>query len=140
LSSRPAARRSYRRFDAIRERLLTSDDIFELQDLPESLAVIGIGIIALELGQAMHRLGVRTAFFSPFDELGPLTDPEIRKIVRRDLGGELDLRTGVAMQQATAGGAGGTLRWRTRSRSARRDLRPRVGRRRAAAERRRARA
>jgi dihydrolipoamide dehydrogenase len=100
-------------FEAIRGRLLTSDDIFELPDLPESLAVIGTGIIALELGQAMHRLGVRTAFFSPFDELGPLTDPEIRKIVRRDLGGELDLRTSVAMQQATAGGAGVTLRWRT---------------------------
>jgi dihydrolipoamide dehydrogenase len=66
-------------FDAVRERVLTSDDVFELPDLPESLAVIGTGIIALELGQAFHRLGVRVAFFNPFDELGPFTDPAMKR-------------------------------------------------------------
>jgi dihydrolipoamide dehydrogenase len=39
-------------FDRVREHVLTSDDVFELADLPESLAVVGTGIIALELGQA----------------------------------------------------------------------------------------
>jgi len=66
-------------FDSIREHVLINDDIFELEDLPESIAVIGTGIIGLELGQALHRLGVRVVFFSPFESLGPCTDPEIKK-------------------------------------------------------------
>ena len=65
-------------FDAVRAQVLTSDDVFDLPDLPESLAVIGTGVIALELGQAMQRPGVRVAVFSPFEAVGPLTDPEVR--------------------------------------------------------------
>ena len=99
-------------FGAVRAHVLTSDDVFELQDLPDSLAVIGTGVIALELGQAMRRLGVRVAFFSPFDAVGPLTDPEVARIARRDLSAELDLRLGTTMLAATPGAAGMTLRWR----------------------------
>jgi dihydrolipoamide dehydrogenase len=101
-------------FDAIREHVLTSDDVFELADLPRSLAVIGTGIIALELGQAMHRLGVRTAFFTPFDALGPLSDPEVMAIVRRDLCTELDMRLLTTITAASPGPDGITLRWRDR--------------------------
>ena len=99
-------------FDGIRDRVLTSDDIFELPDLPESLAVIGTGIIALELGQSMHRLGVRVAFFNPFDELGPFTDPDVKRTARRDLSAELDLRLGIEMLAAKAETGGIRLRWR----------------------------
>lgn len=97
-------------FDAVRADVMTSDELFELADLPASIAVIGTGVIALELGQAMHRRGVRTAFFSPFDELGPFTDPEIRRIVRRDLGGELDLRPRARAPRAGVVPAGGSRR------------------------------
>src|SRR5262249_51789042 len=48
----------------LREHLLSSDAIFELRDLPASLGIIGTGVIGLELGQALHRLGVRTMLFS----------------------------------------------------------------------------
>jgi dihydrolipoamide dehydrogenase len=102
-------------FDAISADVLTSDDVFELTDLPPSLAVIGTGVIALELGQAMHRLGVRTAFFSPSEFLGPATDPEIQRIVRRDLGGELDLRTGVRVLDVQTAPGGMRLRWQAAS-------------------------
>jgi dihydrolipoamide dehydrogenase len=99
-------------FDTVAEHVLTSDTVFELPDLPESLAVIGTGVIALELGQAMQRLGVRVAFFSPFDAVGPLTDPEVAQVARRDLAAELDLRLGTAMLAATPAASGMTLRWR----------------------------
>lgn len=100
-------------FDAVRAHVLTSDDVFDLPDLPESLAVIGTGVIALELGQAMRRLGVRVAFFSPFEDVGPLRDPEVAAVARRDLSDELDLRLGTRMLAATPGAEGMTLRWRT---------------------------
>ena len=99
-------------FDAVRAQVLTSDDVFDLPDLPESMAVIGTGVIALELGQAMQRLGVRVAFFSPLGAVGPLTDPEVARIARRDLSAELDLRLATTMLAATPGGDGMTLRWR----------------------------
>ena len=40
------------------DRLLTSDSLFDLEHLPGSVAVVGLGAIGLELGQALSRLGV----------------------------------------------------------------------------------
>jgi len=79
-------------FDLIREHILINDDVFELDDLPKSIAVIGTGIIGLELGQALHRLGVKVVFFARSETLGPFTDPEIRKTTCEILRSELDLR------------------------------------------------
>ena len=45
------------------DRVVTSDDVFEWDDLPSSVAVFGAGAIGLELGQALHRLGVRVTVF-----------------------------------------------------------------------------
>ena len=39
------------------DRLIVNDDVFNWDDLPESVAVFGPGVIGLELGQALHRLG-----------------------------------------------------------------------------------
>ncbi|MEQ6917079.1 hypothetical protein [Halomonas aquatica] len=46
-----------RLFEAAGDRLVINDDVFEWDDLPESVAVFGPGVIGLELGQALH--GVR---------------------------------------------------------------------------------
>ncbi|WP_405404556.1 dihydrolipoyl dehydrogenase [Paracoccus sp. Ld10] len=51
-------------------RILTNETIFELPDLPESLAVIGGGPIGLELAQAMGRLGVSVTLFDQGTRLG----------------------------------------------------------------------
>lgn len=82
-------------WDGIRERVDTSDDVFEWTALPRGVAVVGTGIVALELGQALHRLGVEVAFFNPFDELGPFTDPSLRAAARAILGAELELHLGI---------------------------------------------
>ena len=62
---------------ALGDRLLVNDDIFEWDDLPESVAVFGPGVIGLELGQALHRLGVKVVMFGVGGAVGPLTDPEL---------------------------------------------------------------
>jgi dihydrolipoamide dehydrogenase len=64
-------------FDALGDRAIVSDDVFEWLDLPESVAVVGAGIIGLELGQALRRLGVRVAVFGRGGRVGPIDDPEI---------------------------------------------------------------
>ena len=73
------------------DRLLHNDDVFELDSLPESMAVIGTGIIGLELGQALDRLGVRTSFFTIDDMIGPMTDPAVKASAQKIFGSELDL-------------------------------------------------
>jgi dihydrolipoamide dehydrogenase len=85
--------------------VLTNDSIFELTELPESVAVVGTGVIALELGQALARLGVRTAIFGRSQTVGPATDPAIQESVRAVLGAELDLRLGARLEvRPEAGG------------------------------------
>jgi dihydrolipoamide dehydrogenase len=79
-------------FNDVGERVLVSDQIFDWNDFPESVAIIGTGVIGLELGQALHRLGVRVALFSRSDNLAQLSDPAVRDAAAHILGGELDLR------------------------------------------------
>jgi dihydrolipoamide dehydrogenase len=59
------------------------------------------------------------AFFNPFLEVGPFTDPEIQAEVRRVLAQELDLRLGVAVTAAEAKADGVTLHWRDEAGAAR---------------------
>jgi dihydrolipoamide dehydrogenase len=64
-------------FKSLGDRLIISDDVFNWHDLPGSVAVMGPGIVGLELGQALHRLGVRVAVLGRGGRLGPISDPEI---------------------------------------------------------------
>ncbi|MCC6625340.1 MAG: dihydrolipoyl dehydrogenase [Deltaproteobacteria bacterium] len=95
---------------ALGDRLLTNETVFELPDLPSSLAVIGTGVIGLELGQAMHRLGVRTTLFSRHGSFAGLTDPEVHARARAHFCTELDVRLGSVVAAERADG-GARLRW-----------------------------
>ncbi len=72
--SRPSFPKS---FAELGDRLVVSDDIFEWQRLPRSVAVFGPGLIGLELGQALSRLGVEVLMFGRGGQIGPLTDPAV---------------------------------------------------------------
>ena len=72
--------------------IVTSDDVFYWDDLPSSVAVIGTGVIGLELGQALTRLGVKVSLFARGGSVAQLSDPEVLGAARRTLAKELDLR------------------------------------------------
>jgi dihydrolipoamide dehydrogenase len=76
---------------ALGDRLVTNETIFEWTDLPESLAVFGPGVVGLELGQALHRLGVRVRVFGRGGRIGPLSDPELIAIAKEVFGAEFAL-------------------------------------------------
>jgi len=99
--------------DPIREHVLVNDDVFELPDLPESVAVVGSGLIALELGQALHRLGVRVAVFARSETIAFLTDPVVRESAARVLGAELPLRRNAQIEASGDPERGFRIRWRT---------------------------
>jgi dihydrolipoamide dehydrogenase len=72
--------------------VISSDDVFYWEDLPTSVAVIGTGVIGLELGQALSRLGVRVTIFARGGSIANLTDPEVLHTAAKVLGAELDIR------------------------------------------------
>ena len=80
-------------------RLLTSDQIFELDQLPKSIAVIGSGVIALELAQALHRLGVKTTIFARSRRIGSLTSPMLQKLAQDEMSKELEIKFEVLPEQ-----------------------------------------
>ncbi len=64
------------------DRMIVNDDLFDWETLPGSVVVFGAGVIGLELGQALHRLGVRVALFGRDGLVGPLGDPEVLERAR----------------------------------------------------------
>jgi dihydrolipoamide dehydrogenase len=80
-------------FRAVEDLLLTNEDFFELKDLPRSMLVIGLGSIGLELGQALHRLEVRTTLLGIDSLIGPISDPVILEQAKKTLSDELDMHT-----------------------------------------------
>ena len=100
-------------FEGVRERVLTSDDIFELNHVPETLAVIGAGLIGLELGQALSRLGSRVTFLNRSEDVGPLTDPVLQNAVRAELSRSMSLELGVSVESAERAGSGVRLGWKS---------------------------
>ena len=64
------------------DRLVVNDDVFDWDDLPRSAAVFGPGVIGLELGQALARLGVRVRMFGKGGFVGPFSDPAVRDYAR----------------------------------------------------------
>ncbi|APV51565.1 dihydrolipoyl dehydrogenase [Betaproteobacteria bacterium GR16-43] len=60
------------------DRLVVNDDVFGWDDLPKSVAVFGPGVIGLELGQALARLGVRVVVLGRGGRVGPISDPVVK--------------------------------------------------------------
>ena len=56
------------------DKLLTTDTLFEQEDLPRRMAVLGMGVIGLEMGQALSRLGIEIVGVDMKETIGGLTD------------------------------------------------------------------
>ena len=75
-------------WQALGNRLVVNDDVFDWTDLPQRVAVVGSGIIGLELGQALARLGVEVTLLGRGGRLGPISDPAVLEAASRSLGAE----------------------------------------------------
>ena len=98
-------------FDAVRDRVLTNESIFELNDLPKSLGVVGAGALGLELAQAMARLGVETMVFDTGDTIGGLKDHHVGEAYHAILSREMPILLGVELEVKPEGDDGVTLSW-----------------------------
>jgi mercuric reductase len=60
----------------------------ELEELPESMLVVGAGAVGLELGQAFSRFGTRVTIVDALDEIAPNTDHHAAMELREALEAE----------------------------------------------------
>ncbi len=79
--SRPRIPKGWR--ERLGAQLIVNDDVFDWTDLPAAVAVVGAGVIGLELALALHRLGVRVRLFARQGRVGPLTDPDLQALSGR---------------------------------------------------------
>jgi len=87
-----------REWQLLGDRLLTSDSLFEVEALPESVAVIGLGFIGLEMGQALHRLGVKVVGFNHDDHIAGISDRVINQEAINIFNKEFPVHVGKAAQ------------------------------------------
>ena len=100
-------------FAALGDRAIVNDDVFAWSDLPKSVAVVGAGVIGLELGQALSRLGVRVSVLGARGHVGPLTDPAIRDYAHHIFADEFHFEPRAEVLAATRDGDAVHLRYRS---------------------------
>ncbi|MFA5630876.1 MAG: dihydrolipoyl dehydrogenase [Porticoccaceae bacterium] len=77
--------------DAVRDRTINTDDVFELNTLPDSMGIIGLGAIGLEMGLALSRLGIRVTGADLAAHVGGIVDPVVAERARVRFAREMDL-------------------------------------------------
>ena len=97
-------------FEAVRDRLLTNETLFDLPDLPKSVGVVGAGPLGLEMAQSLARLGVDVVVFEPGERIAGLADDPVEATLRAILEREFPIHTGVELS-AEPGQDGVRLKW-----------------------------
>ncbi|MDM8547624.1 dihydrolipoyl dehydrogenase [Candidatus Venteria ishoeyi] len=91
--SRPIVPEAWQDF---REQVLTTDEFFEQTDFPDKMAVLGLGVIGLEIGQSLHRMGVNVVGVDLAESIGGVNDPVASKVIAEVIGKEFPLWLGQA--------------------------------------------
>ena len=89
------------------ERIVDSTGALEFEGVPESLIVIGAGVIGLELGSVWRRLGSKVTVVEYLDRITPGLDGETAKALQRALTRQgMTFKLGAKVTGATSSGAG----------------------------------
>jgi len=90
-------------FEGLDEKyILTNQNLFQLEEPPKKLLIIGGGPIGLEMAQAFAMLGTKVTIAERSEQFARLEDPAIRPILRKkfeDLG--IDIQTGASVSRVT---------------------------------------
>lgn len=80
----------------VRDRAVTTDELFELPTLPARIGVLGLGAIGLEMGLALSRLGVQVTGADLAPNVAGITDPALADLAVQRFGREMVLWLGEA--------------------------------------------
>ncbi|SCZ57443.1 dihydrolipoyl dehydrogenase [Thiohalomonas denitrificans] len=93
------------KWQAFGNRVLTSDSIFEKKTLGGRGAVVGLGPIGAELGQAFAQLGVTIYGFDKTERVAAITDPAVNQAMLQALRKDMDIVIGEVDLEKTTNGA-----------------------------------
>ncbi len=67
------------------QRVLSSDGILDIDEVPQKLAVIGGGVIGVELGQAFASFGSKVTIIEMMDNIVPNMDADVSAALKKEL-------------------------------------------------------
>jgi dihydrolipoamide dehydrogenase len=102
-------------YRSLGDRAIINDDVFAWDDLPRKVAVVGAGVIGLELGQALAWLGVDVTMLGARGRVGPLSDPAIKDYAQQVFSESFRFEPHATVEAATREGDSVHLRYRTGS-------------------------
>jgi len=76
------------------KQIFTTDTLFEQENLPARMAVLGMGPIGIEMAQALSRLGIDVVGFGRSQTIAGLTDPKVNAVAVDLLRREFSLNLG----------------------------------------------
>lgn len=95
------------------EVIVSSTGALALKQIPKRLAVIGAGVIGLELGSVYARLGAEVTVIEYQDKITPGMDADVQRTLQRILAKQgLNFVLGAAVQGATTAEGGATLNYK----------------------------
>ncbi len=97
-------------FDVDDDLVFTSDQVFEMTELPGRVVVIGGGAIGCEFASMMCDLGSKVTVLEALDQILPGVDKDVVQVVLRALTKRgIDIRTGVKVTGHEPAEGGGTV-------------------------------
>jgi dihydrolipoamide dehydrogenase len=85
------------------DRILTSDTLFDEEDLPLRIGVIGLGPLGVEIAQALARLGIDVHGFDAGKQIAGISDEKVADGVRENLAKEFAIHLETQVELAEAG-------------------------------------
>src|SRR5918999_4626621 len=87
-------------------RVIATEEAWALEQLPETMAVIGAGASGAEIASAYGRMGTKVLLFEALDRVLPAEDADISKAAGRALSKQnMEIHTGTLVQDVQSGDA-----------------------------------
>jgi dihydrolipoamide dehydrogenase len=74
------------------KHILTTDTLFDQENLPAAMGVMGLSVLGAEMAQAFAQLGIHVTAQHESELIGGLTDPEVSAYAVNYLSHEMDIR------------------------------------------------
>ncbi len=85
---------------------LTNETVLKLKEQPESLIIIGGGYISVEYGHFFAAMGTNVTILEMADRLILAEEPEISRLLKKELSRRMDVYTGVQAEEVKKNGRG----------------------------------
>lgn len=81
------------------KNVITSTEALQVGELPESMIIIGGGVIGMEIGAAYSRFGVKITVIEALDRILPPVDAEISAEYVKQIRGQMEIHTGSRVEK-----------------------------------------